>query len=197
MALGVATLHEAGGRRGLLAGVRLLVGPPFAGPALTVSLPAGDNLGIHVALASAPAGAVLCVSSAGRGLYGVVGELIQEAARARSLAALVLEDGIRDLSKLAPPPSLAALGVSPRGTIKSRLRSLGETIGLGGTLVHPGDWIVGDEDGVCVIPGERLEMVLDRARDRLAHEDALRERARRGQPLLNAGVPDAQQEVLP
>jgi 4-hydroxy-4-methyl-2-oxoglutarate aldolase len=65
--LGVATLHEAAGRRGLLHGVRLFVGEPFAGPAITVALPAGDNLGLHLALEAAKPGSVVCVGSAGGG----------------------------------------------------------------------------------------------------------------------------------
>lgn len=75
ISLGVPTLHEANHRRGLMAGMRVLVGDSFSGRAQTVALPAGDNLGIHLAMAQAERGFVLCVASAGKGLYGVGGEL--------------------------------------------------------------------------------------------------------------------------
>ena len=85
--LGVPTLHEANQRRGLMRRMQVLVGEAFAGPALTVAIPAGDNLGLHLALAEAEPGTVLCVASAGRGIFAAAGELIAEAARARRLLA--------------------------------------------------------------------------------------------------------------
>ncbi len=171
---GVATVHEALGRRGLMRGVRLMVGPAFAGPAATVELPAGDNLGIHAALAAANAGSVLCVASGGRGIFGVIGDLIQAAATKRGLGGMVLDDGIRDLSQLVAPPSIAARGVSAHGTQKRRILSLGAPVSVGGVLVRRGDWIVGDGDGVCVVPPERLEQLLDAAAAREAKENAIR-----------------------
>src|SRR5215218_8086319 len=105
-----------------LSHIRLRVGQPFAGPSVTVELPAGDNLGVHLALEAAGAGAVVCVASLGRGVYGVVGELLAESARVRGAAAFVIDDGIRDLGALVAPPAIAARGVSPRGTVKRRVR---------------------------------------------------------------------------
>jgi regulator of RNase E activity RraA len=127
--LGVAALHEALGRQHLLGGVRLLVGGPFAGPALTVGLPAGDNLGLHVALEQVESGSVVCAESTGGGLYGVVGEILVEAGRARGIAGFVLDDGVRDADRLTPPPSIAGRGVSARGTVKRRIRRpVGSTV---------------------------------------------------------------------
>jgi 4-hydroxy-4-methyl-2-oxoglutarate aldolase len=177
---GVATVHEVLGRRGLVSDVRLLVGPAFAGRAATVAIPAGDNLGVHLAVERADAGSVLCVASAGAGLYGVAGEVLLEAARARSLAALVLDDGIRDIEVLSPPPSVAARTVCARGTVKRRVCSLGEPVGLGRTLIRPGDWIVGDADGVVAVPRELVSAVLIQARARRKKEAALLERVRAG-----------------
>src|SRR5712692_2689656 len=154
---GVPTLHEASHRKGLMQGIALLVGSSFAGPAQTVEIPAGDNLGIHMALQQAPPGTVLCVASGGRGLYGVAGELIVEAARVRRLAALVVDDGVRDIERLIAPPAIAARGVSARGTTKRRVVSMGEAVAVGGVLIRPGDWVVGDSNGVCVLPADRLE----------------------------------------
>jgi 4-hydroxy-4-methyl-2-oxoglutarate aldolase len=191
--LGVATLHEAAGRRGLIEGVRLLVGNAFAGPAVTVALPAGDNLGIHLALEAADAGSVLCVGSAGRGVYGVVGELLLEAARARRLAGLVLDDGIRDSAKLEPPPSIAARRLAVQGTLKRRIRSpVGADVALGGYLVRPGDWVVCDRDGTLVVDAAEVASVADSARTRLEREREARESLRGGQPSRTVfGLPAA------
>lgn len=173
--LGVATLHEASGRRCLVEGVELLVGAPFAGPAITVALPAGDNLGVHLALEHAPPRSVVCVASAGRGLYGVVGDLLVEAARARGVSGLVIDDGVRDLAELAPPPNIAARGVSARGTIKRRLRqAVGASVSIGGTLARPGDWLVCDGDGVCVLAADELNDVIAQADGRRAKEARFR-----------------------
>src|SRR2546422_11256137 len=90
---GVAALHEALERRHLLTGISLLLGEPFAGRALTVGLPAGDNLGLHLALEVAEPGSVICAASMGLGLYGAIGEILHEAGRARDVAGFVLDDG--------------------------------------------------------------------------------------------------------
>lgn len=164
LALGIATLHEANRRRNLLNGVTLVVGPPFAGPAVTVAIPAGDNLGVHLAIESADPDSVVCVASAGRGLYGVIGDLLIEAARARAIAGLVIDDGIRDRETLSGPPSVAARGINARGTVKRRLRqAVGSDVSVGGVLISSGDWIVCDEDGVIVLPESTAASVLERA----------------------------------
>ena len=183
---GVATVHEALGRRGLLNGVHLLVGPAFAGPAATVAIPAGDNLGIHAAFRTAPAGSVVCIASAGQGIFGVVGDLLQAAAKARGIAGLLIDDGIRDMAQLVPPPSIAARGVSSRGTQKRRVLSIDEPVALGGVLIRPGDWIVGDRDGVCVVPASRLADLLAAAKARVDKEDGVRRELQRGRTTVDA-----------
>jgi 4-hydroxy-4-methyl-2-oxoglutarate aldolase len=182
IALGVPTLHEASNRRGLMRSMRLLVGDGFAGPAETVAIPAGDNLGIHLALERAEAGAVLCVASHGQGLYGVLGELMMEAARVRGLAGLVIDDRVRDIERLSAPPVIAALGISSRGTIKRRGLSLAQPVAVDGVLVRPGDWVVGDRNGVCVLPADGVDAIVAAARARFAREETLREEIRRGVP---------------
>jgi 4-hydroxy-4-methyl-2-oxoglutarate aldolase len=186
IALGVPTLHEANHRRGLMRSMRLLVGDGFAGPAETVAIPAGDNLGIHLALERAEAGAVLCVASRGNGLYGVLGELMMEAARVRGLAALVIDDGVRDIERLSPPPVIAARGICSRGTIKRRALSLAAPVGIDGVLVRPGDWVVGDRNGVCVLPADGGDAIVAAARARLTREETVREEIRRGVPTTRA-----------
>jgi 4-hydroxy-4-methyl-2-oxoglutarate aldolase len=194
--LGVATLHEAVGRRGLLRGIRLLVGPAFAGRAATVAIPAGDNLGLHALLVDTPVGGVACVASSGDGRYGVLGELIAEAARAAGIAGLVVDDGVRDIDLLTAPPSIAARGVVATGTVKRRHLGIGGPIALGGQLVRPGDWVVADADGVCVIPSAGLDATVGAAEARVAKEDGIREALRSGGttiavlglgPLLDTG----------
>lgn len=182
VAAGVATVHEAQGRRGLIDGIRVIAGPAFAGPAMTVAIPAGDNLGIHLALERAQPGSVLCVASGGRGKFGVVGELIIEAAHAAGLAGLVIDDGVRDVDRLRVPPSVAAIGSTPRGTVKRRCISVLAPVAIGGTLINSGDWILGDSDGVCVIPVDTVAAVVEAAQSRVAREDAIRERLRAGEP---------------
>ncbi len=185
--LGVATLHEALGRRHLMSGVGLLVGEPFAGRALTVGLPAGDNLGLHLALEVAEPGSVVCAASSGRGLYGVIGEILLEAGRARGIAGFVLDDGIRDVARLMPPPPIAGRGVTARGTVKRRLRQpVGANVPVGGTLVVAGDWLVCDPDGVCVVPQDTVEDVVERAESRLTAEEGVREQVAAG--LTSRGI---------
>jgi 4-hydroxy-4-methyl-2-oxoglutarate aldolase len=189
--LGVAALHESSGRRNLHRGLWLIIGEPFAGRAVTVELPAGDNLGVHLALEAAGHGSVVCIASAGRGLYGVVGDLLVEAGRARGIAGFVIDDGIRDVVDLAPPPAIAARGISALGTVKRRLRRrVGADVSLGGVLVAAGDWIVCDRDGVCTVAKHDLDEVVARAELRVEREDELRGRLRRGTTSRSAlGLP--------
>jgi 4-hydroxy-4-methyl-2-oxoglutarate aldolase len=178
---GVATLHEASGRRGLASCLRLLVGEPFAGPAVTVALAAGDNLGVHLAIEAAEPGSVVCIASGGDGTYGVYGDLLHEAARARGVAGLVIDDGIRDLAELQAPPSVASRGVKALGTVKRRLRQpVGADVSLGGILVGPGDWVVVDRDGVFIVASSRLDELLVAAGSRVEKEARLRPALRGG-----------------
>jgi 4-hydroxy-4-methyl-2-oxoglutarate aldolase len=169
--LGVPTLYEAAGRRGLVAGVELLVGRPFAGQAHTAEIPGGDNLGLHYGLmATERTGAIYCVASAGKGRYGVIGELLLEQLRTAGWQAIVIDDAIRDIEILEAPPSVAALGICSRGTIKRRDGRVGVDITMGGILVRPGDWVVGDRNGVVVIPSDRVHTVIDAAEARFQKE---------------------------
>jgi 4-hydroxy-4-methyl-2-oxoglutarate aldolase len=181
---GVATVHEALGRRGLARGLRLLVGGPFAGPAITVALPAGDNLGIHALLSGAAPGAVACVASEGKGTFGVFGDLLALVARERGLAGLIIDDGIRDASTLHAP-SIAARGIAAAGTQKRRFLSIHEPIALGSVLIGPGDWIVCDGDGVCVVPTAQLEGLLAAAAARTTKEEGLRVELGRGRTTVD------------
>jgi 4-hydroxy-4-methyl-2-oxoglutarate aldolase len=180
VSFGVATVHESLGRRGLASGIGLMVGPAFAGPAITVALPAGDNLGIHALLRDAAAGAVACVASEGKGIYGVVGDLLALAAAERGIAGLVIDDGIRDLATMQAPPSIAARGVASLGSQKRRFLSLNRPVALGGVLILPGDWVVADADGVCIVPASRIDALLADAAARTEKEVRIRSELGRG-----------------
>jgi len=191
LATGVVALAESTRRPYLLSELPLRIGESFAGPAVTVGIPAGDNLGVHIAIEAARAGDVVCVASAGQGLYGVVGELLALSARVRNVAALVIDDGIRDLDALEAAPAIAARGVSARGTVKRRVRRpVNADVGIAGALIRSGDWIVGDADGICVVPAGGVEDVLGRAESRLDRERAVREELRTGAPSRSVfGLP--------
>ena len=184
--LGVPTLYEAAGRHGLIEGVRLLVGPAFAGRAQTTEIVAGDNLGIHLGLASPREGEVYCVASPGQGRYGVIGELLVEQLRVAGWAAIVLDDAARDIDMLQAPPSIAARGTCSRGTIKLRSGRIHGEVPVGGVLVRPGDWVVGDNDGVVVIPAERLDVVIAAAQKRFQKESLVAEILKTGATVLDA-----------
>jgi 4-hydroxy-4-methyl-2-oxoglutarate aldolase len=184
--LGVPTLYEAAGRRGLMEGIRILVGPAFVGRAQTTEIVAGDNLGIHRGLASPRDGDVYCVASPGQGRYGVIGELLVEQLRVAGWTAVVLDDGARDTDLLNAPPTIAARGVCSRGTIKLRTGRIHDEIVIGGIMVRPGDWVVGDNDGVMVIPVERIETVVGAAQQRMAKESRVAELLKTGMTVLDA-----------
>jgi 4-hydroxy-4-methyl-2-oxoglutarate aldolase len=174
--LGVPTLYEAAGRRGLVAGVELLVGGPFAGQAHTAEIPGGDNLGLHHGLmATKRTGDIYCLASGGKGRYGVIGELLLEQLRTAKWRAIVIDDAIRDIEILEGPPSVAALGICSRGTIKRRAGRGSVDISLGGILVRPGDWVVGDRNGVVVIPEDRVHVVIAAANARFEKETLIGE----------------------
>jgi 4-hydroxy-4-methyl-2-oxoglutarate aldolase len=146
--LGAATLHEAAGRIGALPSAIKPVNPAWvlAGPAVTVHGPAGDNLWIHRAIYYAPRGAVLVVAP-----YG----------------------GVRDTARLADMGfSVFSNGVSIRGTGKDldAIAFLDRPVRIGDVVVTPGDLVVGDRDGVVVLPQERVPQVMDRAAAREADE---------------------------
>jgi 4-hydroxy-4-methyl-2-oxoglutarate aldolase len=151
-ALDTATLYEAGARSTMTPEVRMLSGDRgLAGPALTVMCHPGDNLMIHVAVASAQAGAVLVAQCHDAG-YGVWGEVLTVAALARGIAGLVLDGSVRDLGairRLGFP--IFARGTALRGTTKSAHGAVGVFTTCGGAPVWPGDLIVADESGIVVI----------------------------------------------
>jgi 4-hydroxy-4-methyl-2-oxoglutarate aldolase len=181
---GVATAHEAQGRRGLM---RPYMRPIYAearvsGSAVTVLCAPGDNLMIHAAVAVAQPGDVLVIATISDSTDGMFGELLGESCRAHGVAGLVIDAGVRDTAELtALNFPVWSRAISAQGTSKTLPGSVNVPVVCAGTLVQPGDVIVGDADGVVVVPRETAETVAAAARQRLDKEAATRERLRAGE----------------
>jgi 4-hydroxy-4-methyl-2-oxoglutarate aldolase len=186
LALGAATLGETGGTP-LPPEIRAMwTGARAAGPAFVAACGTGDNLALHVAAAEAPAGSVLCAGFDAPADRGYWGEVLTTGAQARGLVGLVIDGGVRDadaLERLAFP--VFARGLVLQGATKLAAGTVGGTTDLGGVAVNTGDWIVGDRDGVVVIPGDRLDDVLDAGRRRAAKEEEMFAALRRGSTTVD------------
>lgn len=174
-ALGAATLHEAAGRVGALpSGIRCLTpGLTLAGRAVTVSGPPFDNLWLHRAVYAAGPGDVLVASTGHYYEAGYWGEVLSSAARARGLAGLVLDGCARDSAQLTQVGlPVFGRGFCIRGTSKHAdgEGSINRPLTLGDVLVQPGDLVVGDGDGVVVLPFDRIDEVVERSLARVRHE---------------------------
>ena len=187
--LGAATLHEAAGRIGALPSGIQPLSPELsvAGPAFPVVVPPGDNLWLHHAIAQASPGDVLVVSTGGAREFGYFGEVMAVAALARGIAGLVIDGGVRDAAQMI------ALGFPVfadrrciRGTIKDPRKSgsLGAPLTIGTTQIERDDLVVGDADGVVVIPEPRIEAVIALGAEREAAEAEYFARLRAGETTL-------------
>jgi 4-hydroxy-4-methyl-2-oxoglutarate aldolase len=188
-AQGTATLHEAAGRIGALPGAIKPVAAAMrvAGPAFTVEVPAGDNLAIHRALYVAKPGDVLVVATRGGIEWGYWGEILNEAAMALGLGGLVIDGGVRDTHVLVEQPfPVFSNGVCIRGTLKGIAPYvLGRPIAIGDVVIRPGDLVVGDRDGVLVLPPEAVEAAVEKGRQREADEAEKIARLRAGARTLD------------
>jgi 4-hydroxy-4-methyl-2-oxoglutarate aldolase len=191
LALGAATLHEAGGRIGALPPALRPVAPAMrvAGPACTVRCPPGDNLWIHRAIYGAQPGDVLVVATGDRtAQWGYWGEIMTVAAHAAGVGGLVLQGGSRDhdaLGEIGFP--VFSLGPCIRGTGKDQALeygALGMPIQLGDVTVHPGDLIVGDLDGVVAVPNDDVEDVIRNGHNRVDKERSVIAALRAGSTTL-------------
>jgi 4-hydroxy-4-methyl-2-oxoglutarate aldolase len=171
---GSATLGESGGVA-LPAKLRpIWPGASFAGPAFTVGCPPGDNLAMHAGIAKAPAGVVMVVSVAGDVERGYWGEVMTTAAQAAGVVALVIDGFVRDVDRMRQRNfPVFARGAALRGSTKTGPGTIGGPVAVADTLVFPGDWVVGDVDGLVVIRRNALAQCIEAARTRSDKESQL------------------------
>lgn len=188
--LGSATLHEAADRIGALpAAIHAMTPlPAFAGPVVTVACPPADNLWLHRAVYECGPGDVLVADVSGAYEWGYWGEILSCAAKVRGIAGVVINGCVRDIARLAEVGvPIFARGSAIRGTVKhsDSAGAINADLVVGEIVVRPGDWLVGDEDGVVAIPQADLSTVVAAGQLRVEKEAHLMQQLRDGKRTLD------------